>query len=313
MKSISKPTYISVSETLIKSTGSVQHWLLSLFLHFILISVFVFLTIHSKNQKTPTWTLETVYVVFMEIESQEKNPTASAAQGLEQRAHHDKPNEIIAVNQPSLGDETNQNRPKTFVDGILPNDQPQKFAIKETKELKKLSASEQNLLSPVLDRVPDVKKFVELNADRLRVNDSYTEFLTRIEQQTAKLDLKPLTVKTGFSSVSRKSLQDNGGKNNSIPNAKGPASSCYVGVLGRQAPLSDEMPPGHYFKLGSNQAIRISDLVGHGRYVQTSRSVRVSDLLSVGSQLQHVGHPNASVTVSDLLRQRGHGFQSFCQ
>lgn len=313
MKSIPKPTFLNVSETRIESTSSVQHWLLSLFLHFVLISVFVFLTIHSKNQKTPTRTVEAAYVVYIEKESQKKNPKASSAQGREERAHHDKATEIISANQPSVGDKTSQSKPKKILGGVTPNAESHKFKIKKSEESKKRPAARSNLSSPVPDQVSDAKKIVELNTERLQVNDSYTEFLTRIERRIGKFDPKLMTVKSGFSGVLGKLPQDNGRKNSSISDAKGPASSCSVEALEWRATLSDKMPPGHYYMPGSNPTVRISDLVGHGRYVQTARPVRVSDLLGIGAQLQKERHPNVSVTVSDLLRQYGPGFQSFCQ
>lgn len=278
-----------------------------------LISVLVFLTTHSKNQEIPTRISEADYVIFIEKESQKKNPTAGAAEGLEDRGHHNQADGVVASNQPTVGDEADQSNPRKIEDSVPPNAQLQKFTTKESKEFIKLAVEEPNLSSPVLDPLPASKKNIELNTERLLANDSYTEFLTRIERQTAKFDPKPLTGKSGFLGILGGLLQDNGRENNSAPNTKGPATSCSVKALQRQAPLLDKIPPGHYDKPGSNQAIRISDLVGHGRYVQPSMSVRVSDLLRVGSQLTQIRRPNVSVTVSDLLRQHGSGFQSFCQ
>ena len=137
--------------------------------------------------------------------------------------------------------------------------------------------------------------------------------MKRIERREAKNDPKPLFVKSGFSSKLGKSLQGYSIKNNSISNTSGPATSCSDRALERRALLLDKISQGQYYELGANQTIRISDLVGHGRYVQPSMSVRVSELLSVGAQLKQIRHPNVEVTVSDLLQQHRSRFQSFCQ
>ncbi len=312
MKSIFKPTVVAKSQTRIKSPSSVPHWLLSLSFHITVISVLVLLTPHSKNQKIPPRIVEVAYV-FTEQESQKKNPSATATHEREDQEKNETGNQIVSTNQTKVGDESNQSKLMKTGESDPPNAQSQELTPQESKEFTELSAKEQNLSRLGLDPLRTAKKNVEPHAERSPINDDYTEFLTRIEGRKPEDDSKPVAVKSGFSSMPREFLKGKSRKNNSIPNTKGSATSCSVKASDRQALLSDKNSPLQYNESGSNEAIRISDLLGHGRYVQPSTSVRVSDLLSVRSQFKQIRSPNASVTVNDLLRQHGSGFHSFCR
>jgi len=87
---------------------------------------------------------------------------------------------------------------------------------------------------------------------------------------------------------------------------------CSARTPTRQLQLLDETKTNELPKSGSNQAIRISSLLGHGRYAAPSTSVRVADLLNAQSQRSPVNYPNTSVTVSDLLRQSSFNYQIAC-
>lgn len=314
MKSISKPTFVAMSQTRIKSPSSVQHWLLSLSLHIMLFFVVVFLTSHFKNQEIPTRIVETAFVVFTEQDNLKKKLSANTTQGREGIEKYDKANErIVPTNQPDVGDVANQVKPGKIKDNSPPNAQSQKVTTKESKKFMGPSTKEPNLSPAVSDPLQAAKKDDEPNAERVLVNEDYTEFLIRIERKKVKFDPKSLAVQSGFSSELQELPQVNSRKNSSIPNIKSSATSCSGKASQRQAPLLDKAFRSHYHQPDSRQAVRISDLVGHGRYAQPSMSVRVSDLLNVGSQLKQIGRSSESVTVSDLLQQHGSGFQSFCK
>ena len=79
-----------------------------------------------------------------------------------------------------------------------------------------------------------------------------------------------------------------------------------------QAHPSDKTKSDQRLKWESNQTIRITSLVGYGRYATPSTTVRVSDLLTAQPRRLLARYPNASVTVSDLLRQTSFSSQIAC-
>ena len=87
----------------------------------------------------------------------------------------------------------------------------------------------------------------------------------------------------------------------------------YFQTVGAASSLPDDNTTDHLDRQGPNQTIRISDLVGHGRYVQPSTSVRVSDLLNGIPQITPIRRLNESVTISELLRGPKPNYQISCK
>ena len=136
----------------------------------------------------------------------------------------------------------------------------------------------------------------------LPTNDGYSTFLKMIERRDVMSDPKhgnvsnfPIELKGSPKIVSM--------ENKSNSTEKNKKTLCPAITPTRQLQLLDETKTNELHESEFNQAIRITSLLGHGRYAAPSTSVRVADLLNGQSQRSPVNYPNASVTVSDLLRQ----------
>ena len=151
-----------------------------------------------------------------------------------------------------------------------------------------------------------------MSAELLPANDGYTRFLKMIERQDVASGHKQLMNKSNFSIGLQGSSEIFSLEKKSNSTNKSKTTLCPAGALTRQAQPTDEILSNELPKPESNQAIRISSLLGHGRYATPSTSVRVSDLLNAQSQRVPIQYLNASVTVSDLLRQNTLNYQIDC-
>ena len=155
------------------------------------------------------------------------------------------------------------------------------------------------------------KENVKMNADLLPANDGYKRFLKMIERRDVMSDPKHVNV-SNFPIELKGSPEIVSVENKSNFTDKNKKTLCSVMTPTRQLQPVDEIKTNDLPKSDFNQAIRITSLLGHGRYAAPSTSVRVADLLNAQSQRSPVNYPSASVTVSDLLRQSSFNYQIAC-
>lgn len=289
-----------------------RHWLVSLLLHVMLLAVLVFSTIHAMTKKIPTSMTDVSMVIFFEQEILQKSVPAGASEGpYENLEHYDKSSAIDSSNHPSLANDASRPKVGKVEASVSSVSQSQAFVDKVSKKSTELIVKDPNPLTSSKSPSLADKENVKMNADFLPANDGYNKFLKMIERRDVVSDPKHVD-KSNFPIGLQGSTKIVSVENKTNSDYKNKKTLCSARALTGQRQLLDDTKTNEPPKSGFNQAISITSLLGHGRYAVPSTSVRVADLLNAQSQRSPVNYPNASVTVSDLLRQSGFNYQIAC-
>ena len=312
VRSTFQPLTASIAQKQARLAGGSRHWLVSLLLHLMLLAVLVFLTTHAKTKKIPTSVTDVSLVIFFEQEIQQKSVPAGVSEDLhENHEHYYKSSAIYSSNNPSLANDASRSKLGKVEASVSSVSQLHAMVNKAGEKSTELLMKGANPLSSSKSPSLTDKENVKINTDFLTANDGYNRFLKMIERRNLESGPKHVA-ETNFLnglqgspkivSVENKTKSININKN-TLCSARNPT---------RQLQLLDETKTNELLKSGSNQAIRISSLLGHGRYAAPSTSVRVADLLNAQFQRSPVNYPNTTVTVSDLLRQSSFNSQIVC-
>lgn len=293
-------------------TSDSRHWLASLLLHVMLLALLAFSTIHAKAKKIPTFMTDVSLVIFFEQELQQKSVPAGVSEGpYENLEQYEKSSAIASSNNPSLPDDASRPQSWKVEASVSSVSQPQAFVDKAIEKSTELLVKGPNPLTSITSPSLVDKENVKMNADHLPANDGYNRFLKMIDRRDVVSD--PVRAyKSNFPIGLQGSLDIVGVENKSNSTDKNKKTLCPARTPTRQLQQLDETKTNELPISDSNQAIRITSLLGHGRYAAPSTSVRVADLLNALSQRSPVNYPNASVTVSDLLLQSSLDSQIDC-
>ena len=312
VRSTFQPLSASKAQKQARLASGFQHWLASLLLHVILFAVCVFSTIHAKTKKIPTSLTDVSAVIFFEQEIQQKSVPADASKGSnEYPEHYDYSGAIASSNNPSLANDASRPKLGKVEASVLSVSQPQAFVNKASeKPTELLTEGPDPVTSGKSHSLADKEK-VKTNADLLPANDGYDRFLKMIERRDVMSDPKHVNM-NNFPIVLQGSSKIVSVENKSNSIGKNKKTLCSSSTPTRQLQPLDQTKTNELHKSDFNQAIRITSLLGHGRYAAPSSLVRVTDLLNARSQRSPANYPNASVTVSDLLRQSSFNYQIAC-
>ena len=264
----------------------------------------------------PTPLMDVPFVIFVEQEIKQKSATTSASEGPENLADHDKFGAIAATKKSSLVNDTSGAKLEKISASIPLPVKPQAFAKKASEKSADRTMNGPKS-TPITSPSLANKKYVKLNAKLLSARDDYTRFLQMIERREVATSPSQPNDNKNFAVVSQSSSKIASAQNksnfiNKINTNRIQKTQCSDIATTAQAHPSDKTKSNQRLKWGSNQIIRITSLVGHGRYATPSTSVRVSDLLTAQPRRMPARYPNASVTVSDLLRQNVFNSQIAC-
>ena len=312
VRSTFQPLTASKAQKQARLASGSRHWLASLLLHVMLLTVLVFSTIHEKTKKIPTSMTDVSLAIFFEQKIQQKSVPAGASEGPnENLEHYDKSSAIASSSNPSLANDASRSKLGKVAASVSSVSQPQAFVDEATEKSTELLMKGPNpLMSSKGPSLAD-KENVQMNADLLPANDGYKRFLKMIERRDVMSDPKHVNV-SNFPIELKGSPEIVSVENKSNFTDKNKKTLCSVMTPTRQLQPVDEIKTNDLPKSDFNQAIRITSLLGHGRYAAPSTSVRVADLLNAQSQRSPVNYPSASVTVSDLLRQSSFNNQIAC-
>lgn len=312
MRSTFQPLTASKAQEQARLASGSRHWLVSLLLHVMLLPVLAFSTIHAKTKKIPTSMTNVSLVIFFEQEIQQKSVPAGASEDLyENHEHYDKSSAIDSSNNPSVANDASRSKLGKVEASVSPVSQPQAFVDKAGEKSTELLMKAPNPLKSGKSPSLADKENVKMNADFLPASDGYNRFLKMIERRDVVTELKHVD-KSNFPIVLQGSPKIASVENKTNSNYQNKKTLCSTRTPTRQLQLLEEAKTNELPKSGFNQAIRITSLLGHGRYAAPSTSVTVADLLNAQSQRSPVNYPNASVTVSDLLRQSSFVYQIDC-
>ena len=312
LRSIFQPLRASMALEQIKLAGISKHWLVSISLHVVLLAALGFSTNLSRTEEMPTPLSYVPLIISAEHEAKQKSATTGASEGSENFEHQSKFSAILTTNKLSLTNDT----PRAKLGKIKPSVhlavEPQVFAKRASEKSGELIMTGPQPSASITSPSSADKKNVQLNAELLPANDEYIKFLHMIERrEVASGPTRPIERKN-FSVVTQSSFKIAGAQNKSNFTDRTKKTQCSDIAPTAQAQPSDKTTSDQRPKWGSNQTIRITSLVGHGRYATPSTSVRVSDLLTVLPRRMPAQHPNTSVTVNDLLRQGSLNSQIAC-
>ena len=313
MQSIYQLTSVPMPKKQTKTIRSFEHWLASLSLHIILLLFLGFSTIQTKTQEIPTRMKEAAYFVLLEQDSQKKSSSIGYTVGHEAPDQLDTVKEIASTDELLADQRAYQAKQRKNEASVSLNAEAKRYTNQASEEFQKQGEKKPKLLQPILDPLAVDKKSVQPNGESSTVNEDYTKFLRSIERRDVEIGSKQFIDNSSFSDKGNVSSQIAGKNSNPPPASNSAARLCGVRALKRQAQSLGETNSNQQHTRGSNRTVRITDLLGHGRYVTPSASVRVSELLNVGSQSMLARHPNVTVTVSDLLNQNTSGYQFVCQ
>ena len=303
MKSIRQPISFSIPKKQTKFIDNYLPWLASLSAHVLIFLGLVLSTIHIKTQELPSRVIEATYFVVIEQKSQVETPATISSRIQEDRDRLDATKASDPTKKTLSVGEVHMARNSISEVTILLNDEFQKPTSQAGGGLAEISAKNSSIISPIFAQPLVGEKTVLPTPHPLRVNNGKAENLRAIEERGVRPDSKQLVDMRIFSEEIKNFSQFTSRKNKTISHTEGFNARCIFRPSMPQVPLPNNNSIDHFDKWGSNEAIRISDLVGHGRYVQPSTSVRVSDLLNSALHSLPMRRSNGRVNVSDVLWQ----------
>ena len=289
------------------------YWLVSLSIHCVLLFALFTSTTLNKEPKIPLQVMGDTYLVLFDHENGKKTQQANA----KRVQKHNNDSDAIRKNVPKTeigsNDDLYQSEQKQSVDSgsliaenqisIKPPDQ------KSTEQSAKIA----DVTLPTRPNLLFNKQYVVPNSHPLRAENAYQEVSTGIKKRVANTDPRKFVETMSASKQLQKLLPVAGKKNYAKANSERPAKFCSVKPLDGEVRSPDVNALDHKNSTKLDAKIRISDLLGHGKYRVQSSSVRVSDLLNATSPFGSAGHSNGSVTVDVLLRQLKPGDKNDCR
>jgi len=302
-----------LAKTQTKHDVTYCYWLVSLSIHCVLLFALFMSTTLNKEPKIPLQVMGDTYLVLFDHENGKKTQQANA----KRLQKHNNDSDAIRKNVPKTeigsNDDLHQPEQKQSVDSgsliaenqisIKPPDQ------KSTEQSAKIA----DVTLPTHSNLISNKQYVVPNSHPLRAENAYQEVSTEIKKRVANTDPRKFVETMSASKQLQKLLPVAGKKNYAKANSERPAKFCSVKPLDGEVRSPDVNALDHKNSMKLDAKIRISDLLGHGKYRVQSSSVRVSDLLNATSPFGSAGHSNGSVTVDVLLRQLKPGDQNDCR
>ncbi len=289
------------------------YWLVSLSIHCVLLFALFMSTTLNKEPKIPLQVMGDTYLVLFEHENGKKTQQANAKRLQEHNNDSDAIRKNVPKTEIGSNDDLHQPEQKQSVESgsliaenqisIKPPDQ------KSTEQSAKIA----DVTLPTRSNLLSNKQYVVPNSHPLRAENAYQEVSTGIKKRVANTDPRKFVETMSASKQLQKLLPVAGKKNYAKANSERPAKFCSVKPLDGEVRSPDVNALDHKNSMKLDAKIRISDLIGHGKYRVQSSSVRVSDLLNATSPFGSAGHSNGSVTVDVLLRQLKPGDQNDCR
>jgi len=289
------------------------YWLVSLSIHCVLLFALFMSTTLNKEPKIPLQVMGDTYLVLFDHEDGKKTQQANAKRLQEHNNDSDAIRKNVPKTEIGSNDDLHQPEQKQSVDSgsliaenqisIKPPDQ------KSTEQSAKIA----DVTLPTRSNLLSNKQYVVPNSHPLRAENAYQEVTTGIKKRVANTDPRKFVETMSASKQLQKLLPAAGKKNYAKANSERPAKFCSVKPLDGEVRSPDVNALDHKNSMKLDAKIRISDLLGHGKYRVQSSSVRVSDLLNATSPFGSAGHSNGSVTVDVLLRQLKPGDKNDCR
>ena len=302
-----------LAKTQTKHDVTYCYWLVSLSIHCVLLFALFASTTLNKEPKIPLPVMGDTYLVLFEHENGKKTQQANA----QRLQEHNNDSDAIRKNVPKTeigsNDDLYQSEQKQSVDSgslIAENQISIKHPDQKSTEQ---SAKIADVTLPTRSNLLSNKQYVVPNSHPLRAENDYQEVSTGIKNRVANTDPRKFAETMSASKQLQKLLPVAGKKNYAKANSERPAKFCSVKPLDGEVRSPEVNSLDHKNSMKLDAKIRISDLLGHGKYRVQSSSVRVSDLLNAASPFGTAGHLNGSVTVDVLLRQLKPGDQNDCR
>lgn len=302
-----------LAKTQTKHDVTYCYWLVSLSIHCVLLFALFTSTTLNKEPKIPLQVMGDTYLVLFEHENGKKTQQAHAKRLQEPNNDSDAIRKNVPKTEIGSNDDLHQPEQKQSVDSgsliaenqisIKPPDQ------KSTEQSAKIA----DVTLPTRSNLLSNKQYVVPNSHPLRAENAYLEVSTEIKKRVANTDPRKFVETMSASKQLQKLLPVAGKKNYPKANSERPAKFCSVKPLDGEVRSPDVNALDHKNSTKLDAKIRISDLLGHGKYRVQSSSVRVSDLLNATSPFGSAGHSNGSVTVDVLLRQLKPGDKNDCR
>lgn len=289
------------------------YWLVSLSIHCVLLFALFTSKTLNKEPKIPLQVMGDTYLVLIEREDGKKTQQAKAKRLQEHNNDPDTIRKNVPKTEIGSNDDLYQSEQKQSVDGgslieenqisIKPSDR------KSTEQFAKIA----NVTLPTRSNLLSNKQNVAPNSYPFRAENDYQEVSTVIKKRVAKTDPGQFAESMSASKQLQKLLPMMGKKNYVNANDERPVNLCSVKPLDGRVKSPGDTSFDNKNNMKVDAKIRISDLLGHGKYRVQSSSVRVVDLLNATSPFGSAGHPNGSVTVDVLLRQLKPSDQNDCR
>ena len=302
-----------LAKTQTKHDVTYCYWLVSLSIHCVLLFALFTSTTLNKEPKIPLQVMGDTYLVLFEHENGKKTQQANAKRFQEPNNDSDAIRKNVPKTEIGSNDDLHQPEQKQSVDSgsliaenqisIKPPDQ------KSTEQSAKIA----DVTLPTRSNLLSNKQYVVPNSHPLRAENAYQEVSTGTKNRVAKTGPRKFTEIMSASQQLQKLLPVAGKKNYAKANSESPAKFCSVKPLDGEVRSPDVNLLDNKNSMKLDAKIRISDLLGHGKYRVQSSSVRVSDLLNATHPFGSAGHSNRSVTVDVLLRQIKPGDQNDCR
>ena len=303
--------YLAKTQT--KHDVTYCYWLVSLSIHCVLLFALFTSTTLNKEPKIPLQVMGDTYLVLFDHENGKKTQQANAKRLQEPNNDSDAIRKNVPKTEIGSNDDLHQPEQKQSVDSgsliaenqisIKPPDQ------KSTEQAAKIA----DVTLPTRPNLLSNKQYVVPNSHPLRAENAYQEVSTEIKKRVANTDPRKFVETMSASKQLQKLLPVAGKKNYAKANSESPAKFCSVKPLDGEVRSPDVNLLDNKNSMKLDAKIRISDLLGHGKYRVQSSSVRVSDLLNATSPFGSAGHSNGSVTVDVLLRQLKPGDKNDCR
>ena len=289
------------------------YWLVSLSIHCVLLFALFTSTTLNKEPKIPLQVMGDTYLILIEHENGKKTEQANVKRLQEHNNDPDTIRKNVPKTEIGSNDDLYQSEQKQSVNSgsliaenqtsIKPPDQ------KSTEQFAKIA----NVTLPTRSNLLSNKQDVVPNSYPFRAENDYKEVSTGIKKRVAKTDPRQFVESTSASKQLQKLLPMMGKKNYANANNERPVNLCSVKPLDGRVKSPGDTSFDNKNSMKVDAKIRISDLLGHGKYRVQSSSVRVSDLLNATSPFGSAGHLNGSVTVDVLLRQLKLSDQNGCR
>jgi hypothetical protein len=289
------------------------YWLVSLSIHCVLLFALFTSTTLNKEPKIPLQVMGDTYLILIEHENGKKTEQANVKRLQEHNNDPDTIRKNVPKTEIGSNDDLYQSEQKQSVDSgsliaekqttIKPPDQ------KSTEQSAKIA----DITLPTRSNLFSNKQYVVPNSHPLRAKNDYQKVLTGTKNRVAKTGPRKFAEIMSASQQLQKLLPVAGKKNYAKANSESPAKFCSVKPLDGEVRSPDVNLLDNKNSMKLDAKIRISDLLGHGKYRVQSSSVRVSDLLNATHPFGSAGHSNRSVTVDVLLRQIKPGDQNDCR